>query len=132
MKLNKRLMVLLIVAVAWGGGLFTLSAQVAEQKQEVEQLAKIDLSILYVGKSGTAREKAFVEFFGKRFSKVEKAEIEGFDYAKARDVGVIMLDFTNSDIMDEPKFPASFKTPTLMTGWAGAIHHMRKGKGSYA
>jgi hypothetical protein len=138
MKFICRYVLLHFVVFAWGSfALPTQSAnagqeQTAAQTQDVEQVAKIDLNVLYVGKPDTEREKEFVEFFGKHFSKVQKESIEGFDFAKSRDADVIMLDYQSAKIMEAPSFPDGYITPTLLTGWAGAMHHMSKGKGSYA
>lgn len=54
-----------------------------------------DLSILYAGYPGGPREKAWVEFLRKWFSKVESIDLKKLDVRSAADFDVVVADWTS-------------------------------------
>ena len=88
---------------------------------------KFDLSLLYVGKPGEARAKAFEGFFKKHVRKVTVAPLDGSAVGLASDADVVVLDWPQGgpDVFDEKKKPlgerADWNKPTVLLGSSGLM-----------
>jgi len=89
--------------------------------------AKIELRVLYAGHPGSAREKDFVAFLEKHFTKVVKGDLDTFKEKDAEDFDVVILDYSgltvkgNAIIMPELPFSRKYSRPTVTVGATGAL-----------
>src|SRR5258707_151095 len=90
-----------------------------------EQAKKVDLSVLYVGNASTPRAKAYADFLGQHFRKVETAERQRFDPKRAEPFDVVVLDWSQQDRPAKPTSPFGSKDawnkPTVLLGSAGLL-----------
>src|SRR5262245_7275427 len=86
---------------------------------------KTSLSVLYVGNSSTPRGRAYADYLGKHFGKVEAAERRGFDPKRARSFDVVVLDWSQQERPEKPTSPLGPKDawgkPTVLLGSAGLL-----------
>jgi hypothetical protein len=86
---------------------------------------KTNLSVLYVGNSSMPRGRAYAEFLGKHFRKVEAVERKGFDAQRAEPFDVVVLDWSQGDRPEKPTSPLGPKKawgkPTVLLGSAGLL-----------
>jgi hypothetical protein len=82
-------------AVRCAGGLLSVllaaGGSAAQSREELGEHSK--LAILYAGESGSAREKAFVEFLAPLFAKVEAIDLAKLDPKSAADYDVVIADW---------------------------------------
>lgn len=105
--------------------------------EEGDRSAKIDLSLLFVGtmkdaptsRGRAARTKDFVDVLTKEFASVNAVDRNGFDPASAKDVDVVLLDWSQSEV-DLTKWrdlPSplgereAWSHPTVLLGSAGLL-----------
>jgi hypothetical protein len=88
---------------------------------------KIGLRVLYVGYPGTEREKDFVGFLEKHFTKVGKADLEKVEAKDAEGYDVVIVDYSgltikgNAIITPRVPFGREYSRPVLTIGAAGAL-----------
>ena len=86
-----------------------------------ESGGKIALRVLYVGSPGSDREKDFVGFLGKYFTKVGTGNLQAFKEEQTRDFDVVILD--TGDLArgaPGPQLSTDYARPTITMGVAGA------------
>jgi hypothetical protein len=76
--------------------------------------------VLYAGKPSSTREQAFVGYLKKQFTKVESTDLASFQPERAKGYDVVFLDFRSGDT-EKVKLGSDYKTPTVVTGWAGVF-----------
>lgn len=88
---------------------------------------KLNLRVLYVGYPGTEREKDFVGFLEKHFTKVGKGDVDKFEAKDAEDFDVVILDYGGVSVEDStirvPRVPfdRSYTRPTVTMSAVGAL-----------
>src|SRR5262249_41515199 len=70
-----------------------------------EPVQKIDLSVLYLGNPATPRGRAYADFLGKHFRKVEAVERKSFDPKRAEPFDVVILDWSQAERPEKPMSP---------------------------
>ncbi len=80
----------------------------------------ITLRVLYFGQPGSEREKDFVGFLEKHFTKVATADVNGFKEELARDCNVVVLDTGDLGRSARPKITKEFARPIITIGPTGA------------
>jgi hypothetical protein len=86
----------------------------------------LPLKVLYVGNMGTPRAVAFEEFLRQQFVEVHLADRAAFEPATAKQVDVVLLDWSQSDSKAAgSKSPVGdreeFSTPMVLLGSAGHL-----------
>jgi len=82
---------------------------------------KIKLRVFYVGQPGSDREKDFVGFLEKYFTKVGTADLAAFKADQAREFDVVILDTGEMGRnAARPTLAAEYARPTITLGVAGA------------
>jgi hypothetical protein len=96
-----------MVAYAWG---------------QAEPPKRIRIRVVYVGRSGSARQKDFVALLRGHFRDVQVADPGEFDPGKADAADVTILD-CDSRGFDVPhiRFPDDYARPTILVGLPGAL-----------
>ena len=87
---------------------------------------KIRLRVLYLGEPGSAREKDFVGFLEKHFTKVGKGDLEEFKQEQANDYDVVIMDVLmtiKNYAIHTPRVDVGreYGRPTMMLGAGGAL-----------
>jgi hypothetical protein len=86
---------------------------------------KVNLAVLYLGNPDTPRGRAYADFLGKHFRKVEIAERKGFDPKRAEPFDVVVLDWSQNERPEKPMSPLGPKNtwgkPTVLLGSAGLL-----------
>jgi hypothetical protein len=88
---------------------------------------QVKLRVLYVGYPGTEREKDFVGFLEKHFTKVGKADLAKVEVKDAEGYDVVVLDYGeliikgNAIVSPRVVFGREYSRPVLMIGAAGAL-----------
>jgi hypothetical protein len=109
----------------------------ARAEDEDGRLAKIDLSLLFVGtmkdaptaRGQAARTKDFVDFLSTQFTSVTAADRNQFDPSLANGVDVVLLDWSQSevDLAKWRELPSplgerkAWRHPTVFLGSAGLL-----------
>ena len=110
--------ILLLVVVILGLSLGDLSAK-------AEQQEKIALRILYAGTPGSMREKDWLGFLKKHFTKVASADLKGFTGKESSDFDVLILDSDYSGrrafSAPRPSLVKDYSRPTVTVGAVGAM-----------
>ena len=82
-----------------------------------------EMNILYAGHLGSDREKDFVAFLKKHFTKVETSDFSKFNGSQAEGYDVTILDY-DGDGFKAPRptsIPQSFRKPLVTVGVVGAF-----------
>jgi len=88
---------------------------------------KIGLRVLYVGYPGMEREKDFVGFLEKHFTKLGKADLDKIEPKDAEGFDVVVLDYGeliikgNAIVSPRVVFGREYSRPVLTIGAAGAL-----------
>ena len=119
MKTLRMFSVILLLAVA---ALGLLSGHVYGKTEQKERIA---LRILYAGTPGSMREKDWVRFLKKHFSKVGTTELKGFTGKESNDFDVIILDSDYSGrkafSAPRPSLVKDYSRATVTVGAVGAM-----------
>jgi hypothetical protein len=83
-----------------------------------DPVGKINLRVLFAGKPGDARSKAFVGFLEEHFTKVGQASYSDFQPAMADQYDVVVFDSPASQGA-APKLPANFNRASVLISGAG-------------
>jgi hypothetical protein len=88
--------------------------------------ARLPQRVLYVGNAKSPRAKEFAHFLRQHFARVEVAEREGFDPARARRADVVVLDWSQRDPRTKPPTSplgkrSAWDKPTVLLGSAGHL-----------
>jgi hypothetical protein len=115
------------VRCAWGMLFLSFAggAAAAQTREELGEHSK--LAILYAGESGSAREKAFVEFLRPLFAKVGTLDLATLDPESAADYDVVIADWKrrypraqDASWSSAPgALPPEFTKPIVMLGAIG-------------
>jgi hypothetical protein len=81
----------------------------------------MELRILYVGHSGSMRERVFVGFLGKHFRRIGTADLARFRPSQTAGFDVMIFDYPG-DASKAPRvrLPKSYARPTVTVGEVGA------------
>lgn len=88
---------------------------------------KIALRVLYVGEPNTDREKDFVGFLEKHFTKVGKADLEKVEVKDAEGFDVVVMDYGgltikgNAIVTPRMALDRYYSRPVMTIGAAGAL-----------
>jgi len=91
------------------------------------EAGQVNLRVLYVGYPGTEREKDFVGFLEKHFTKVGKADLAKVEVKDAEGSDVVVLDYGeliikgNAIVSPRVLFGREYSRPVLTIGAAGAL-----------
>jgi hypothetical protein len=83
-----------------------------------ESGGKIGLRIFYAGQPGSDREKDFVGFLEKHFTKVGTGDVAAFKEEQTRDFDVVILDVGRGP---RPQLAKEYARPTITMGVWGAL-----------
>lgn len=113
----------------------TLAALMMASQAVAADEKNIDVKVLYAGKPGDARTKAYVAFLQQHFVRVGETDYEKFkpDEAKGFDVvifdwpsiyprdkdGKIVPKFSHLNSPKSPKLPEDFDRPAVLVGAVG-------------
>ncbi|MFC1607551.1 hypothetical protein ACFL47_06225 [Candidatus Latescibacterota bacterium] len=82
---------------------------------------KIDLRILYAGHPQTVREKDYVDFLSKYFTKVEAVDATTLTEKQADGFDVVVIDYDGEGFKPRLKLPDSYSRATVTVGVPGAL-----------
>jgi hypothetical protein len=89
---------------------------------------KLNLSVLYVGHPGSAREADFLQFLNAHFRQVDSGDLAQFDGSQAAKSDVVLLDYDGDGFQaPHPNLPDSYSRPTVTIGVAGGLIASRMG-----
>jgi hypothetical protein len=95
-----------------------------------DDVAPIDLDLLFIGNADSERTRDFAAFLEAHFASVRVADRAAFDPATVGDVDVALLDWSQRDIdfrapmseLESPLGPReAWTTPTVLLGSAGLL-----------
>jgi hypothetical protein len=102
-----------------------LAASLLPAQDQAPKAATKDLAVLYAGEPGNPREKAFTEFLGGHFKKVDSISLEKLSEQSAKGYDVVVADWRRyySEKRDEMgkgrakvTLPTDWSRPTIMIG----------------
>ncbi len=81
----------------------------------------IDLKVLYAGRPGSDREKDFVAFLSKHFTRVTTGDLAKLNDARAKAFDVVIFDYDGkSSDAPMPNISDDYSAPTITLGVVGA------------
>ena len=103
------------------------AAEQAAQASKTEDMTPalpggaIDLKVLYAGRPGSDREKDFVAFLSKHFTRVTTGDLAKFNDVRAAAVDVVIFDYDGkSSDAPMPDISDDYSAPTITLGVVGA------------
>jgi hypothetical protein len=120
-KMRREALFVLVVTAAF---FHLVSCEGEGVKAGTEQ---VKLRVVYVGYPGTEREKDFVGFLEKHFTKVGKADLAKVEVKDAEGFDVVVLDYGeliikgNAIVSPRVVFGREHSRPVLTIGAAGAL-----------
>ena len=95
----------------------------AEEVTEVKAKGdKIQLGIYYAGHPGSDREKDFVGFLNKHFTKVQSGDLAAFTGSQSEGFDVTILDYDGDGFESpKPQIRSGFSEPVMTMGVTGAF-----------
>ena len=82
----------------------------------------IGMSIYYAGHPGSEREKDFVDFLNKHFTKIETGDLAAFDGSQSEGFDVTILDYDGDGFKSpRPRIAHTFTKPVMTMGVTGAF-----------